>query len=109
MCGHGRPFEEPARVPVVALRRHCDHLLSLGDRRFQTHRHFSFYVFNILQRREILLRTSLKVKEASFATVARMFDDLSLDAIRSICAKLADKEYCTPDNDDERKVLRLMD
>ena len=65
-------FEDKTRQHVVSLKRHASHLLRLGNMRFQRHRSFLFVVFNILQRREVLLRSSLKVKkESSPATLSR--------------------------------------
>jgi len=63
-------FEDSHREVPVSLKRHVKHLFNMSDRRFQEHHSFMFTVFNILQRRAILLHTSLKVKAQNFDSVA---------------------------------------
>ena len=48
-------FEDSCRGVCVSLKRHVKHLFNLQDKRFQEHYSFMFTVFNILQRRAILL------------------------------------------------------
>ncbi|KAJ7107332.1 hypothetical protein C8R44DRAFT_637560 [Mycena epipterygia] len=59
--GIGGPEDSRRPVPV-SLKRHVKHLFNLADPRSQEHPSFLFTAFNILQRREMLLHTSLKVK-----------------------------------------------
>ena len=59
-------FEDSHWEVCVSLKRHVKHLFNLQDKRFQEHYSFMFTVFNILQRRAILLHTSLKVKAQNF-------------------------------------------
>jgi hypothetical protein len=68
--GIGGP-EDVKRSAVVSLKRDVNHLLSLTDQRFQEHPSFLFTVFDILQHREMLLQTSLKVKKANFSSLLR--------------------------------------
>ncbi|KAJ3537287.1 hypothetical protein NM688_g6714 [Phlebia brevispora] len=86
--------EHPLRKRAVSFKRHIRHLMALADDRFQVHRSFLFIVFNILQRREILLKSKLKVKKKI----------LSLLLARR--CEHGQAELAT--NDDERVVLRLM-
>ncbi|KAJ7200534.1 hypothetical protein GGX14DRAFT_571942 [Mycena pura] len=64
----------------------------MPDGRFQEHPSFLFTVFNIMQRRELLLHTSLKVKKVNFASVA------------SQCAGSS----AAPKDAEEIKVLNLL-
>ncbi|KAJ3551346.1 hypothetical protein NM688_g4757 [Phlebia brevispora] len=59
-------------------------------------------------RREVLLRSSLKVKRRSFTKVAAEFQNISVEAIRSVCERVAAEEHVTANNEDERRVLKLM-
>lgn len=83
-------------------------LFSLKDRRFQTHYSFLFTVFNILQRRALLLHSSLKVKKASFSGFARDFSSVSSEAVGEVLAMVESGERVIPRTDEERRVLRLM-
>ena len=71
-------FEDKKRQVAISMRRHVKHLCGLADRRFQEHYSFMFTAFNILQRRAVLLHTSLKVHKANFNSVASDFVTLHL-------------------------------
>lgn len=101
-------FEDSRRSVKVSLKRHAAHLLTWHDKRFQEHATFMFIVFNILQRREVLLRSSLKVKKNSFARVASEFSKVPLTAVSSVCAKLAENDFSAPMTKDELTVMSLM-
>jgi hypothetical protein len=105
--GIGGP-EDVKRPAVVSLKRHVKHLLSLTDQRFQEHPSFLFTAFNILQRREMLLQTSLKVKKANFSSVASQFASLSPDVIEKVAERAANGQSVSPKNEEERKVLNLL-
>lgn len=101
-------FEDGRRQHNISLKRHARHLFSMADRRFQTHTSFMFIVFNILQRREVLLRSMLKVKKASFNAVATDLAAITNDAVARVCARVAEGDYITANDADERRVLKLM-
>ncbi|KAJ3559445.1 hypothetical protein NM688_g341 [Phlebia brevispora] len=101
-------FEDSLRACSVSFKRHAKHLFNLADRRFQEHTSFLFVVFNILQRREILLRSSLKVRRESFSFVASELESVSLDAIRRVCERVAQGEYNVTYSDEEKHVVKLM-
>ena len=82
-------FENLQCSASLSFKRQVKHFFSLADRRFQEHYSFLFTVFNILQRRAILLQTSLKVKRSSFDFFAREFRDISSEAIRNVCEHLS--------------------
>jgi hypothetical protein len=74
-------FEDSRRRSALSLKRHVKHLFNLADRRFQQHFSFLFTTFNILQRRAILLRTSLKVRKSSFDSISGSLANVSFDAV----------------------------
>ncbi|KAK0437113.1 uncharacterized protein EV420DRAFT_1280878 [Desarmillaria tabescens] len=74
-------FEEPSRRMSLLLCSQVKHFFNLNDTRFQEHYSFLFSAFNMLQRREMLLHTSLKVKRKSFTSVARSFATVSPEAL----------------------------
>ena len=58
--------EDKRRTVAISFENHIKHFLSLADRRFQEHYLFLFIAFNVIQRRKLLLHTSLKVKRTKF-------------------------------------------
>ena len=101
-------FEDKNREKPISLKEHVKYLFSLSDRRFQTHYSFLFTVFNIIQRRALLLHTSLKVKKSYFSKFARDFSSVSSEAIGEVLQQLERGERVVARTDDERRVLRLM-
>ena len=57
-------IEDNARSVPISMKNHAKHLFSMTNRHFQHHYSFLFTVFNILQRRKVLLQTSLRVKRS---------------------------------------------
>jgi hypothetical protein len=105
--GIGGP-ENHKRASALSFKRHIKHFFNLSDRRFQEHYSFLFTVFNIIQRRAILLHTSLKVKRSNFDNVAASFASVSPEAIHLVTERIARGDFTTVNNADERKVLQLM-
>jgi hypothetical protein len=101
-------FEDPKRSSKISLKRHVRHCLSLTDRRFQEHYSFPFTAFNILQRREALLHTSLKVKKSNFRAVAESFASVSPDAVQVVTDRVANGDFATAHTNEERQILNLM-
>ncbi|KAF5341970.1 hypothetical protein D9611_001217 [Ephemerocybe angulata] len=100
-------LENRGRKAALSFKRHVKHLLTLHDSRFQEHYSFPFTVFNILQRRAILLHTSLKVKRSNFKKVAASFASVSPEVLQSVSEKIGKGTYSfhTPE---ERQALDLM-
>ncbi|KAJ7101094.1 hypothetical protein C8R44DRAFT_580728, partial [Mycena epipterygia] len=67
-----------------------------------------FTAFNILQRHEMLLHTSLKVKRANFETVASQFATVSPKVVKNVSERVANGETPVPKNAEECKVLNLL-
>ena len=101
-------FEDPKREVKVSLKRHVRHLFNLHDRQFQQHYSFLFTVFNVLQRRAILLHTSLKVKARNFESIASTLNSISAETIEAVCQRVAHGDSKTKNSEDEGKVLQLL-
>ena len=95
------------RIPI-SMKRHVKHLCSLADRRFQEHYSFMFTAFNILQRRAVLLHTSLKVRKANFSSIASDFASVSPETVHIITERISRGDSVTANTAEERKVLNLM-
>jgi len=101
-------FEDRKRQSKLSMKRQVKHFFSLADNRFQEHYSFLFTAFNILQRREVLLRSSLKVSKSNFDKVAGDFASVSLNAVHVVSERVARGDFATANNSDESKVLNLM-
>lgn len=101
-------FENCRRSASVSLKHHTKHLFSLADRRFQEHYSFLFTVFNILQRREILLHTSLKVKKKNFSSIAQSFASVSAEAVHVVSERIARGDWKTCRSAEEQQVINIM-
>jgi hypothetical protein len=62
----------------------------------------------VLQRRQVLLRTSFKVKGKNFGRVAAQFVIVSPKAIHLVSERIANGDTKTANNAEERRVLKLM-
>jgi hypothetical protein len=82
-------FEDLQRATPLSFKRQVKHFFSLSDHRFQEHYSFLFTTFNILQRRTILLQTSLKVKHSSFDSFSRQFSGISSESIYKVCEQIS--------------------
>lgn len=101
-------FENEHRSSALSMKRQVKHLFSLSDRRFQEHYSFLFTAFNMLQRRSVLLHTSLKVDKHSFRAVANDFASVSPQAVHVVSERVSRGDFSTAKNDEERRVLNLM-
>ena len=101
-------LEDRQRLVKVSLKRHVKHLFNLKDKRFQEHYSFLFTAFNILQRRSVLLHTSLKVKKKNFDKIASDFASVSPETIHIVTERISHGDSVTANNENERKVLNLM-
>ena len=101
-------FEDQGQVKRISMKEHAKYLLSLRDSRFQTHNSFLFTVFNMLQRHDMLLGCSLKVKRATFSQFTKRFSSVSSDAVGNILGRIEKGDKVSASTDEEQKVLRLM-
>jgi len=101
-------IEDKRRTVAISFENHVKHLLSLADRRFQEHYSFLFTAFNIIQRRKLLLHTSLKVKRMKFGPWTDKFKSISPTTIENLVSKSSDGRYPVAQDEEERKVLELM-
>ena len=100
--------EDSKRCAKLSLKRHVKPWFNLADHHFQEHFSFLFTAFNILQRRSVLLHTSLKVKKANFESIAADFASVSPAAVHIVSERIARGDYETANNAEERKVANLM-
>jgi len=101
-------FEDEHRTVTLSFKAQAKHFFLLHDPRFQEHFSFMFTIFNMLQRRSLLLHTSLKVKRASFPFIANQFASVSPEAVHCVSERVSRGDSVTCNNEDERKVLRPM-
>jgi hypothetical protein len=102
-------FENQKRTSRVSMKRHVKHLFNLVDRRFQEHYSFLFTSFNILQRRQSLLHTSLRVKRQNFQAVAHSFASVSSQAMsHQVTERVSRGDWTTANSNEDRMVLNLM-
>ena len=101
-------FENIQRTTWVSMKWHVKHLFNLADRHFQEHYSFLFTVFNILQRRQLLLHSSLKVKQWNFGSVACSFVSVSPEAVHRVTEHVARGDWTTSNSNEECEVLNLM-
>ena len=101
-------FEDRHRLIPIGLGNHVKHMLALADKRFQEHYSFVFVVFNVLQRRRLLLHTSLRVNRNNFNSWAQRFARVSAEAISSLTARASDGAQPTATTDEEHLALGLM-
>ena len=101
-------FEDPRRSRPVAFKQHLKHLLNLSDRRFQVHPSFLFTAFNILQRREVLRRTAMRVKRSDFREKAALYVNIKPDTINRVGSMINEKSFNFEPKSDEHAVVRLM-
>ena len=100
--------DDPNRPNPISLKRQSRHFFSTRDQRFQLHYSFMFIVFNIMQRRESLLRTSLKTKKENFPRVAAQFAEVSAETIHVVTERVSRGDLKTAHSREELKVLELM-
>lgn len=105
--GIGGP-ENDCQNSELSMKRNLKHLFSLKDKRFQQHYSFLFTAFNILQWREVLLHTFLKVKAANFERLTAEYSNISPEAIATVTERLAKGNSKTCNTPEERRILNLM-
>lgn len=101
-------FEDSRRLRQISLKDQTCHFLNLTDTRFQTHPSFMFMVFNVLQRRQVLLNTSVKMKKSTFDNIASDFVGISANDIEAVTNRVARGDYTTAYTNNKKRVLRLM-
>ena len=105
--GLGAP-EDSFRSCHVSLKRHVSHLLQLADRRFQTHYSFLFTAFNVLQRRNVLLHSSLKIDQQLFDAFRSDFALVSPAAMHTVAERALKGDQVTCFTGEEKRVRDLL-
>ncbi|KAI9458791.1 hypothetical protein HD554DRAFT_2138467 [Boletus coccyginus] len=105
--GLGAPIDN-CRARWVSLRRHVKHLLELSDSQSQTHYSFIFTVFNVLQRRSILLHSSLKIDDRSFNVFKSEFAMVSPCAVRAVAERVLGGDHNICFTGEQKRVRDLL-
>ncbi|KAF8351774.1 hypothetical protein F5887DRAFT_868546, partial [Amanita rubescens] len=67
-----------------------------------------FTAFNILQRREVLRRTTMRVKRADFETKSALYASITPDTVKRVASMINDKSTAIDPNSTEFGVIKLM-
>ncbi|KAK2462431.1 hypothetical protein APHAL10511_005565 [Amanita phalloides] len=89
------------------MKAHAHHLLNIKDGRFREHPSFMFSVFNILQRREVLQHTSMRVNLTSFESKAAAYARLRPETIEHVAQQYSNGNTKF-NNPEELNVVNLM-
>lgn len=100
-------FDDNRRHPHISMNALARHFLNIADGRFREHPSFIFSVFNVLQRREVIQRTSMRVSRSSFESKAEIYARLQPEAIQRVAEQM-EKGEMKFDRQDEKDVLHLM-
>ncbi len=83
--------EEKRKTPL-SLRRWMNHLLEYHDNRFKEEQPFIFHVYNVLQKRDVCLYSSLAVRYKRFSTTAEKLNNISSKDIEKAISSLANRK-----------------
>merc|ERR1711928_272269 len=81
---YGRGGPEIERKVHVSLKAYIKHLLLLADRKFARDASLKFHAFNILQRRDVSLHTTLQVRRSGFSSTAARIDLLNSESLAEL-------------------------
>ena len=101
-------FEDRSRQVLIGFENHVKHVLALNDRRFQEHYSFMFVAFNIIQRRKLLLHTSLRVNRKNFSDWAQKFVNVSIDTMQALAERSLGGSQPMATTNDEQQALDLL-
>ncbi|PPQ76590.1 hypothetical protein CVT24_013026 [Panaeolus cyanescens] len=101
-------FENEMRTVPVSIHRHIQLLLNYADDRFQVHHSFMFTVFNILQRRQVLLHTHNRVQNRQFRDFAQRFSSVSAEAVAEYAEKMKDSSSHFDSTEQDQLISRLL-
>jgi len=79
--GHDMRLNIP-RKGRLDLAAYCKHCLNLWDPRFRLHPHFMFVVCDILQRHQVLIRSSVRARTKTFVQNAEQISKLTGTIVR---------------------------
>ena len=99
---HGMGGPEISRKVPVSLKAYVRHLLMHADKKFRLDLSFKFHVFNVLQKRDVSLHTSILVRQSGFHGVAAQMDQLTHDSLVKLLESIRNK---TSLSDPSLKVL----
>jgi hypothetical protein len=89
---------------------HVRQLLSIADRRFQTHKSFIFVMNNIFMRRKTAFKGKLAANRSWFPLVCQLLDVIDEASMKSYQAKLekSSHSFAVPETEGEKAAGKLM-
>ena len=94
--GTGGP--EIERKVSISLKAYIKHLMLLADRKFSRDMSFKFHAFNILQKRDVSLHTSLQIRRPGFHSTAARINSLNDESISQLLENTQNKTPVTDPN-----------
>ena len=88
---HGTGGPEIPRTVPVSLKAYVRHLLVHADRKFRLDLSFKFHVFNVMQKRDVSLHSSLLLRSPRSHLVANQIGHLSHDTLVTLLQSLEQK------------------
>jgi len=95
---YGKGGPEMKRTPSVSLKLYIRHLLLVANRKFCQDSSFKFHIFNVLQKRDVSLHTSLLVQRPAFHSTATDIDKVSHQDLVQVMESVEKKTPITDPN-----------
>ena len=95
---YGKGGPEITRKVTVSLKAYIKHVLLLADRKFARDSALPFHAFNILQKRDVSLHTSILVKRTGFQSTAAQINSLNQEAMDNLIQSVQNKTPITDPN-----------
>ena len=105
--GCGAPYDSSRPVPV-SLNQHIRYLLAYDDQRFEKHHSFMFVLFNIMQRRQACLNTTLMASRPYFQDAASDLQTLTSKEIESALVSVTKKAFSLASNPRINMLMRQI-
>ena len=84
---------------MLRLKAYMKHLMSLDDRKFSCDPAMKFHAFNVLQKRDVALHTTLQVvQKPNFQSTSDQLDSITTESLDQTIQALADKTPVTDAN-----------
>ena len=95
---YGKGGPEINRRVKVGLKAYMKHLLLLEDRKFSQDTSMIFHAFNILQKRDVSLHTSILVRQPGFQATAARIDSLTNESLEQALKAIENNTPVTDPN-----------
>ena len=95
---YGKGGPEVVRKVKVGLRAYMKHLLLLKDKKFAQDISLIFHAFNVLQKRDVSLHTSILIRQPGFNSTARHIDSLTNELLEQALLAIENNSGITDPN-----------